>query len=35
VNGRLYNGLSWISVIILIVLTLSLLAMTVQQMIAG
>jgi NRAMP (natural resistance-associated macrophage protein)-like metal ion transporter len=35
VNGRLYNGLSWISVIILIVLTLSLLVMTVQQMIAG
>ena len=35
VNGRLYNGLSWFSVIILIVLTLSLLAMTVQQMIAG
>ena len=35
VNGRFYNGLSWISVIILIVLTLSLLTMTVQQMIAG
>jgi NRAMP (natural resistance-associated macrophage protein)-like metal ion transporter len=35
VNGRLYNGLSWISVTILIVLTLSLLVMTVQQMFAG
>jgi Mn2+/Fe2+ NRAMP family transporter len=35
VNGRFYNGLSWLSVLILIVLTLSLLAMTVQQMIAG
>jgi NRAMP (natural resistance-associated macrophage protein)-like metal ion transporter len=35
VNGRLYNGLSWLSVLILIALTLSLLAMTVQQMIAG
>jgi NRAMP (natural resistance-associated macrophage protein)-like metal ion transporter len=34
VNGRLYNGLSWISVTILIVLTLSLLVMTVQQMFA-
>jgi len=35
VNGRLYNGLSWISVMTLIALTLSLLIMTVQQMIAG
>ena len=35
VNGRLYNGLSWLSVLTLIALTLSLLAMTVQQMIAG
>jgi len=35
VNGRLYNGLSWISVMTLIALTLSLLTMTVQQMIAG
>jgi NRAMP (natural resistance-associated macrophage protein)-like metal ion transporter len=35
VNGRFYNGLSWLSVLILIVLTLSLLTMTVQQMIAG
>jgi NRAMP (natural resistance-associated macrophage protein)-like metal ion transporter len=35
VNGRFYNGLSWLSVLTLIALTLSLLAMTVQQMIAG
>jgi NRAMP (natural resistance-associated macrophage protein)-like metal ion transporter len=35
VNGRLYNGLSWLSVLTLIALTLILLAMTVQQMIAG
>jgi NRAMP (natural resistance-associated macrophage protein)-like metal ion transporter len=35
VNGRLYNGLSWLSVLILIALTLGLLAMTVQQMNAG
>jgi NRAMP (natural resistance-associated macrophage protein)-like metal ion transporter len=35
VNGRFYNGLSWLSVLTLIALTLILLAMTVQQMIAG
>ncbi len=35
VNGPLYNGLSWISVTMLIVLTLMLLVMTVQQVISG
>jgi NRAMP (natural resistance-associated macrophage protein)-like metal ion transporter len=35
VNGHFYNGLSWLSVLILIALTLGLLAMTVQQMISG
>jgi len=35
VNGRLYNGFSWLTVLILIVLTLILLVMTVQEMFAG
>ena len=35
VNGRLYNGFSWLTVLILIVLTLILLVMTVRDMFAG
>lgn len=35
VNGRLYNGLSWLTVLVLIALSLVLLVMTVQEMLAG
>lgn len=35
VNGRLYNGFSWLTVLVLIALSLVLLVMTVQEMLAG
>jgi len=35
VNGRLYNGFSWLTVLVLIALSLVLLVMTVREMFAG